>query len=681
MQAAQRIDELREEIRKHDYRYYVLDDPLVSDKQYDDLMQELRALEKDNPDLITPDSPTQRVSGEPLPGFSTFAHRVPLLSLDNAFSEQDLIDFNRRIVEKIDGQVQTYVCELKIDGVSIALVYENGMLISGATRGDGLVGEDVTANVRTIKSIPLSLRDPIPRLEVRGEVYIPKQDFVKLNQEREEKGEKIFANPRNSAAGSLRQLDPRMTASRPLRVFIYDILFVDGADINNQEEVLTFLADQGFPVNPHWLKVQGSDGIFGYCQHWEHRRHELGYETDGVVIKLNSLDARAEVGSTIKSPRWATAFKFPAEEKETEIIDIELNVGRTGIITPTAVMTPVFIAGSTVSRASLHNFDLMQERDIRKGDKVLIHKAGDVIPEVIRPLVEKRIGEEKLLMPPEHCPVCGAGVVRYDGEVAYRCDNVNCPARLKESLIFFASRQAMDIEGVGPSLVEQLVDEGLVANIVDLYRLEMESLVKLERMGKKKAENLLRALDESKSRPLSRLLNALGIRFVGGKTAKILALKYRSIESVALAQPEELREIPEIGDKIADSVAAFFSEILNLKMIDQLREVGVNLIEEATNVGTGELSGKTFVLTGGLEGMTRQEAAELIERSGGKVTSSVSKTTNYVIVGSDPGSKYEKALSLGVTVLNEQEFLTLVAGSFDNPAADEDVFQLQPEEI
>ncbi|MGE5403545.1 MAG: NAD-dependent DNA ligase LigA, partial [Candidatus Saccharibacteria bacterium] len=574
MQAAQRIDGLREEIRKHDYHYYVLDDPLVTDKQYDELMKELRALEKDNPELITPDSPTQRVGGEPLPGFSTVTHRVPLLSLDNAFSEQDLLDFNRRVSEKLVGKEQSYVCELKIDGVSIALVYDNGVLVSGATRGDGVVGEDVTANVRTIKSIPLSLKNPLPRLEVRGEVYIPKQDFVRLNQEREEKGEKTFANPRNSAAGSLRQLDPRMTATRPLRVFIYDILYVEGAEIGSQEEVLSFLAEQGFPVNPNWRKVQGGEGIYRYCQDWEHQRHDLGYETDGVVIKLNPLDAREEVGNTIKSPRWAIAFKFPAEEKETEIVDIELNVGRTGIITPTAIMTPVFIAGSTVSRASLHNFDLMQERDIRKGDKVLIHKAGDVIPEVIRPLVEKRTGQEELLMPPDQCPVCGAGVVRYDGEVAYRCDNLNCPARLKESLVFFASREAMDIEGLGPSLVEQLVDEGLVKSIVDLYRLEFDRLVELERMGKKKAENLLQALEESKKRPLSRLLNALGIRFVGGKTAKILAAQYRSIEAIASARPEELREIPEIGDKIAESVAVFFKESMNLEMLNQLQEAG-----------------------------------------------------------------------------------------------------------
>ncbi|MGE5416187.1 MAG: NAD-dependent DNA ligase LigA [Acidobacteriota bacterium] len=681
MQAAQRIKELREEIRKYDHHYYVLDDPLVTDKQYDEVMKELQALEKDNPALITPDSPTQRVGGEPLPGFSTVTHRVPLLSLDNAFSEQDLLDFNRRVAEKLGSQEQSYVCELKIDGVSIALVYENGVLISGATRGDGVVGEDVTANIRTIKSIPLILKDPVPRLEVRGEVYIPKQDFARLNQEREEKGEKTFANPRNSAAGSLRQLDPRMTATRPLRVFIYDIMYVEGAEIRNQEEVLSFLAQQGFPVNPHWRRVLGSVGIYGYCQDWEQQRHDLGYETDGVVIKLDLLNAREEVGNTIKSPRWAIAFKFPAEEKETEIIDIELNVGRTGIITPTAVMAPVFIAGSTVSRASLHNFDLMQERDIRKGDKVLIHKAGDVIPEVIRPLIEKRNGRELLLMPPDNCPVCGAGVVRYEGEVAYRCDNLNCPARLKESLVFFASREAMDIEGLGPSLVEQLVDEGLVMSIVDLYRLQLERLVQLERMGQKKAENLLKALEDSKKRPLSRLLNALGIRFVGGKTAKILAAQYRSIQAIAAARPDELREIPEIGDKIADSVAAFFAESMNMEMIERLQEVGLNMIEEVAAFGSGELAGKTFVLTGGLEGLTRQQASEMIERSGGKVTSSVSKSTDYVVAGADPGSKYEKAVSLGITILNEQEFLALFNSTADKSVSDEDFFQLQPEII
>ncbi|MGE5544607.1 MAG: NAD-dependent DNA ligase LigA [Bacillota bacterium] len=656
----ERIEQLRAEIRKHDYQYYVLDSPLITDREYDQLLAELRSLEAEHPELVTPDSPTQRVGGEPLPGFTTVRHRVPLLSLDNAFSQGDLVEFNRRIQTRLSPQEISYVCELKIDGVSIALVYEDGLLVSAATRGDGVVGENVTQNVRTVRTLPLRLTDPIRRLEVRGEIYIPKQDFVRLNQEREEKGEKTFANPRNSAAGSLRQLDPRITASRPLRAFIYDLLYVEGIEIRNQVEVLEFLRSQGFPVNPHWRQVNSIDEIWAYCEEWKERRHDLDYETDGVVVKLSPLAAREQVGFTAKSPRWATAFKFPAEEKETEILRIELNVGRTGVITPTAVMNPVLIAGSVVSRASLHNFDLMREKDIRVGDRVLIHKAGDVIPEIIRPLVEKRTGEEKPFVMPENCPTCGATVIRFEGEVAYRCDNINCPARLKESLIFFSSREAMDIEGMGPAVVDQLVDRNLVRNVADLYSLSLEDLLNLDKTGLKKASNLLEAIEASKSRPLSRLLHALGIRFVGGKTARILAERYRDIDVIAALSEESLVEIPEIGVKIAASVASFFNEPENLETIEKLKAAGVNTRETGTTVAEGRLTGKTLVLTGSLESLTRSEASELIERQGGKVSSSVSRKTDYVVVGADPGSKFDKARQLGVPVLTEREFLEMI---------------------
>lgn len=656
----ERIEQLRDQIRKHDYHYYVLDSPLITDREYDELLAELKSLEAEYPELVTPDSPTQRVGGEPLPGFTTVRHRVPLLSLDNTFSREELVEFNRRIQARLFPEEISYVCELKIDGVSIALIYEDGLLTSAATRGDGVVGENVTQNVRTIRTLPLRLRDPVPRLEVRGEIYIAKQDFVRLNREREERGEKTFANPRNSAAGSLRQLDPRVTASRPLKAFIYDLLYLEGPEICDQAEVLDFLRSQGFPVNPHWRLVSGIDEIWDYCQEWRERRHELDYETDGVVVKLNPLKTRETMGFTAKSPRWATAFKFPAEEKETRILEIELNVGRTGVITPTAVMTPVLIGGSVVSRASLHNFDLMRERDIRVGDWVIIHKAGDIIPEVIRPLVEKRTGKEEPFPVPDKCPVCAATVIRFEGEVAYRCDNINCPARLKESLIFFASREAMDIEGMGPAVVDQLVDRNLVQNVADLYSLSLEDLLTLDKTGKKKATNLLEAIEASKSRPLSRLLHALGIRFVGGKTARIVAERFRDIDVIAALSEQSLMQVPEIGAKIAASLVSFFEEPENLETIEKLKAAGVNTKEVVVTGAEGPLSNKTLVLTGSLESLTRNEATELIERHGGRVSSSVSRKTDYVVAGTDPGSKLDKARQLGIPILTESEFLELI---------------------
>lgn len=657
----ERAEQLREQIRKHDYHYYVLDNPLVSDSEYDQLMKELLELEKNHPELVTPDSPTQRVGGKALDKFERIVHRQPLLSLDNAFSFQELKDFDRRI-SRVHAQ-RDYVAELKIDGVSIALVYENGILVNAATRGDGLVGEDVTSNVKTIHSIPLKLRTPVSHLEVRGEIYMPKAEFVRLNQQKEEQGERVFANPRNAAAGSLRQLDPSITAQRALAAFIYDILYIEGTSISTQWEALNYLREQGFPVNPEARWAQTIDQVWEFCQELHAKRHDLSYEIDGVVIKLNSLAQREGLGTTARSPRWAIAYKFPAEEKETRIIDVEVNVGRTGVIVPTALMEPVFLAGTTVSRASMHNFDLVQDKDIRIGDIVLVRKAADIIPEVIRPLPERRTGQEIEIIPPQNCPACGSQVVRSPGEVAIRCENINCPARIKESLIFFASRSAMDIEGLGPAIVEQLVERGMVTKLEDLYRLQAADLEALERMGPKSAANLLQAIEASKERPLHRLITALGIRHIGAKTARILTQRYRSIEEFYQATKEEITTIPEIGDIMAASLIAFFQEPRNRATIENLQKAGVNTVETILDKSDLPLAGKAFVLTGTLPNLTRNEATELIESKGGRVSSSVSRKTDYVVVGSDPGSKYDKAVQLGITILDEEALLTLLNSS------------------
>lgn len=637
--------------------YYVLDDPQITDRAFDRLMRELIRMEQEHPELITPDSPSQRVGGEVRDGLAAVVHRNPLLSLDNAFSISDLQNFERRM--KKNNEL-AYMAELKIDGVSIALIYENGVLINAATRGDGLVGEDVTPNVRTIKNIPLKLQTSLPRLEVRGEIYMPKSEFVRLNQEREERGEKIFANPRNATAGSLRQLNPGITAARALAGFIYDIIYVEGAALNSQAEALQFLQEQGIPVNPEAKLCHNMDEVYAYCRKFEEERHALPYEIDGVVVKINDFAPRRGMGQTAKSPRWAVAYKFMAEEKVTRLLECELNVGRTGIIAPTAVMEPVFLAGTTVSRASLHNFDLVKEKDIRVGDMVLLHKAGDIIPEIIRPLADRRQGTEKYINPPEHCPACGSHAVREEGEVAYRCENLNCPARLKESLIFFASRDAMDIDGMGPALVEQLVEQGLLTNIADIYGLNEEKIAALERKGAKSAANLAAAIEKSKFRPLHRLITALGIRHIGLKSARILTGQLKHINDFMQASGGDLVLIPEIGPKMAESLVSFLAEPRNREMLKRLEVAGVNMREEQQPDGSGQLQGKTFVLTGALETMSRSEAGEKILDLGGKTSSSVSKNTDFVVAGADPGSKYDKAVQLGIQILTEPEFLELI---------------------
>ncbi|SHM26139.1 DNA ligase (NAD+) [Caldanaerovirga acetigignens] len=663
-EAEKRIKELRELINYHNKQYYVYDSPVISDAEYDKLMRELEELERKFPELVTPDSPTQRVGGEPLPYFTQVVHRVPMMSLSNAFDEGELRDFHRRVTEVVGNDVE-YVVELKIDGLAVSITYENGIYKTAATRGDGEVGEDVTQNVKTIKSVPLKLDFPPDKspaiLEVRGEVYLPKEDFRKLNEEREEQGLALFANPRNAAAGSLRQLDPKVTAKRPLSIFIYGLGYVEGIEFKTHYEALQFFKKIGLRVNPHIVLFDKFDDVVDYCVSWNEKRHELPYEIDGMVIKVNSLEQQRLLGSTAKSPRWAIAYKFPAEQKTTVIKDIIVRVGRTGVLTPTAVLEPVRIAGSTVSKATLHNEDYIREKDIKIGDTVIVHKAGDVIPEVVGVVKEKRTGKERDFEMPNRCPECGSETVRLPGEAAYRCTNsAGCPAQIKRSIEHFASRDAMDIRGLGPAIVSLLISQGLIKDAADLYYLKREDLLPLERMGEKSAANLLSAIEESKKRPLDRVIYALGIPFVGSRTASLLADAFGSMEELEKATYEDLIKVPEIGEKIAESILAFFRQEQTKALISRLKAAGVNMEAKKKKEGPKPLEGLTFVLTGALEKYTRQQATELIEKLGGKVTGSVSKKTDYVVVGKDPGSKYEKALKLGIKILNEAEFEELL---------------------
>ncbi|MGO0122541.1 NAD-dependent DNA ligase LigA [Desulfothermobacter acidiphilus] len=659
-EAQRRAEQLRKEIAYHDYRYYVLDAPVISDAEYDRLMLELQAIEEVFPELVTPNSPTQRVGGAPREGFPTVRHLVPMLSLANAFDVSDLYDFDRRVKEALPGEKVEYVVEPKIDGLAVSLLYRRGEFVQGATRGDGEVGEDVTPNLRTIRSIPLYLLQDAPDLiEVRGEAFMSKEAFAKLNERREEAGEPPFANPRNAAAGSIRQLDPKVTAGRKLDFFAYAVAHYEGISFTTHWEVLEWLSRQGFRVNQHRL-FSTIEQVVEHIQGWQSRRFELPYAIDGMVVKVNSLDQQERLGSTMKSPRWAVAYKFPPEEAVTKLRRIEVSVGRTGVLTPVAVFDPVQIAGTTVSRATLHNEDMIRERDIRVGDYIVVHKAGDVIPEVVRSLPERRTGEEQVFHMPTHCPVCGAKTVREEGEVALRCPNISCPARLKESLYHFASRNAMDIRGLGKVLVEQLVDRGLVRSVADIYYLTEAQLLSLNRMGPKSVANLLREIEESKNRELHRLLFGLGIRHVGERAAKLLVERFGSLDRLAQATEEELTAIPEIGPKIAASVRNFFNEPRNLEVIERLRQAGLSLESRVPAMGQGPLAGKTFVLTGALKSLTREEAKAIIERLGGRVASSVSQRTDYVVVGENPGSKYDRARELGVPLLDEEAFRQLL---------------------
>lgn len=663
MDPVRRMAELRRIIDHHNHLYYVLDAPEISDAEYDTLLRELEELEAAHPELITPGSPTQRVGGEPLSAFATITHPRPLLSLANARNEKELYEFDRRVRNLTAGQEVQYVLELKIDGLAVALTYEDGVFVRGATRGDGYRGEDITANLRTIRSLPLRLRGDAPRLlEVRGEAYMSQDAYLRLNEMRDRKGEDTFANPRNAAAGSLRQLDPRITAARALDIFVYGVGLCQGRDFASQGEILSYLREAGFKVNENYVLCQDMGEVMEAVRHWDSsKRRELPYAIDGLVIKVNSLALQEQLGATSKSPRWAIAYKFPAEQQTTTLEDIIISVGRTGVLTPTAVLKPVSLAGTTVGRAGLHNLDYIREKDIRIGDEVLVQKAGDIIPEVVRVVTGARTGEEREFTMPSKCPVCGGDVVRLPGEAAHRCTNMACPARLQESLIHFASRNAMDIDGLGPALIKQLVERGLVQSPADLYSLDREELLELERMGEKSANKLLRALKESKERPYDRLLFGLGIRFVGSRVAQILASKFASLAELMAAGEEELMAIPEIGPKVAASVRRFFAEPRNRRVVAGLLAAGVN--SGAAGQGEGEpqpLAGKAFVLTGSLSRYTRGEASLLIERLGGQVRGSVSRKTDYVVAGSDPGGKLDRARELGVPILTEEDFVQLL---------------------
>lgn len=658
-QAKEKIDALKEVLNQYSYEYHVLDKPSVPDAEYDAKLRELEELEKMFPEFITPDSPTQRVGGEPLESFEKVRHLVPMLSLSNAFNEDDVRSFARRATNAL-GTETTFICELKIDGLAVSLTYEDGKFVRGATRGDGTVGEDITVNLRTVRTIPLVLKTK-ETLEVRGEVFMPKTSFEKLNQKRAEKGEELFANPRNAAAGSLRQLDPKIAASRNLDIFIHAVGVWENNELETQSAQLDKLRELGFKTNPEWRTCKTIEEVMEFINYWTEQRPNLPYEIDGIVIKVDDLNQQEQLGYTAKSPRWAIAYKFPAEEVLTKLLDIELSIGRTGVVTPTAILEPVRIDGSTVGRASLHNEDLIKEQDIRLGDMVVVKKAGDIIPKVVRSVKEMRTGEEKEFSMPSHCPACQTELVRLEGEVALRCINPNCPAQLVEGLIHFVSRNAMNIDGLGEKVVKQLFDAKLVHTIADLYRLEREELLQLERMGEKSVSNLLQAIEASKENSLEKLLFGLGIRFIGEKAARILAQTFETMERLQQATYDELVSIDEIGEKMAESVVKYFSEEKVSVLLEELKELGVNMEykgpSRTSQTETAIFSDKTVVLTGKLENMTRSEAKEKIEALGGKVTGSVSKNTDLVIAGEAAGSKYRRAQELGIPIWNEEQLL------------------------
>jgi len=654
------IEKLKELIRYHEHRYYVLDDPEISDAEFDRLVNELKALESQYPQLITADSPTQRVGGKPAEGFVTVRHSVPMLSLDNAYSDSELLEFDRRVAEFSHARETGYVCELKIDGLSIALIYENGLLNRGITRGDGVRGEDVTFNVKTIRAIPLYLQSPFiqkfKRMEIRGEVYLPLTSFNKLNEEREANGEAAFANPRNAAAGTLRTLDPQIVASRKLDIFVYQ-LYADGRiPFSHHSEVLGHLEKAGFKVNRNWRYCASVSKVIEYCKHWEQKRDTLSYEIDGVVVKVDSIQLQQEMGATSKFPRWSIAYKFPARQATTQVRDILVQVGRTGALTPVADLEPVRLAGTTISRATLHNEDEIRRLGLKIGDYVLLEKGGDVIPKVVKVLESRRPKEARDFVMPNRCPVCSGEVYRSEGEAVRRCTNVGCPAKIKESLLHFSSRKAMKIEGLGESLVDQLVDKGLVRDPADLYKLRHEDLVNLEPIGPKSAYNLLKQIEESKANELSRVIFGLGIRHVGERTAQILAQHYKSMANLSRASKEDLERIFEIGPVVAESIYRFFSQDENRLVIEKLAQAKVNQeIREAARK-SDRFQGKQFVLTGKLPGMTREEAAELIESHGGKVMATVTKKTDFVLAGEEPGAKLDQAKKLGINIMDEIAF-------------------------
>ncbi len=657
------IKSLREELQQHEYNYYVLDKPQITDAEYDGLMQRLKRLEQEHPELITPESPTQRVNGQVAPEFSQVQHVTPLLSLGNAFSAQDLLGFAAKVQDALPAGSQIeYVVEPKIDGLACSLIYENGLLVRAATRGDGTVGENVTANIRAIMTIPLRLLgkggEIPPLLDVRGEVYMPKAAFAHLNEARLEAGENEFANPRNAAAGSLRQLDAAVTAQRSRGFFAYAA--ASGAQARHSD-TLAMLSGFGLQVSAGYKVVSTIEQVIALVEDYTKRRQRLGFEIDGVVIKVNSVAQQNLLGATGKEPRWAIAYKFPAEEAETVVKDITLRVGRTGVVTPTAILQPVRLAGSTVSRATLHNADYIEQKDIMIGDYVIVHKAGDIIPEVVRVVQEKRPAEAIRFVMPDSCPECGSAVAKLPGEVAHRCSNSLCPALGREGLIHYVSRGAMDIEGLGPQVLATLMTAGLLHDPADLYFLRKEQLTKIERLGEKSADNLLAAIEESKQRGLARLLFGLGIRHVGAKAAKTLAVHFKSMDAFLAASEEEIMALPDMGPKIAESVVSWVSVPANIELIAKLKQAGLVMTQADIAGDAGKLVGASFVFTGTLERFTREAAGSMVEAQGGKVVSAVSKKTTYLVAGKEAGSKLDKAHELGVQVLDEEGFLALLA--------------------
>lgn len=660
-QIVARAQALRDEIHRHNYLYYVLDQPEVSDAEYDRLFDELTSLEKQYPQLVTPDSPTQRVGAPPLDAFKTVRHSLPMLSLGKATSEQEFLDFHRRVTELSRTNVIRYVAEPKFDGLAVEVVYREGVFSLGATRGDGTVGEDVTLNLKTVKSIPLRLRGrDVPEwIEVRGEVIMNKEDFARLNKEREASGDPLFANPRNAAAGSVRQLDSKVTAARPLTLFAHGTGRLSGKELSTHWDTLAYLKQLGFKVSEPIKLCATIDEVKSYYEKILTLRDRLPYEIDGIVIKVNDFELQRRLGEISRSPRWAVAWKFPAQQEHTVVRDIVVSVGRTGALTPVALLEPVRVAGVEVSRATLHNEDEVRKKDVRIGDTVVIQRAGDVIPEVVKVIEAKRTGRERPFIMPEFCPVCGSKVERPEGESVHRCTGLACPAQIKEHLAHFASKGAMDIDGLGYKLLEQMVDKGIIKDQADLYVLEKEDLMKMDRMGDKLAQNLLDAIDRSRKPALAKLIYALGIRNVGEHLATVLARNFKSLDTLAKQTVEDLTQVHEIGPIVAESIYNFFRNPKNLQVLEKLKKGGVVFPEEKSDVRESTLAGKTFVLTGGLDSMTRDQARKLIEALGGRVASSVSKKTDFVIAGKDPGSKYAEAQRLGITILDEEEFKRL----------------------
>ena len=660
MSAQKRIEELISLINYHNEKYYNQDSPEIEDFEYDNLMKELIKLEEENPELKRNDSPSNRVGGKPLDKFEQVVHKIPMLSLSNAYSWEDLKDFDSRVREAVGSDVE-YVVEFKIDGLSVGLNYNNGIFESGATRGNGIVGENITKNLMTIKNIPLNI-DEKGELTVRGEVYISKKDFEEINKIQEEQDQPLYANPRNLAAGSLRQLDSKLTAKRPLDIFIFNLEDINSKQFKTHSESLEYLKQLGFHVSPEFKVFKTMDEIIEYIKYWTEHREDLGFGIDGMVIKVNNLAQREQMGYTAKSPRWAIAYKFPAERKETKLLDIVVEVGRTGTITPTAVLEPIRLAGTTVSRATLHNEDYINEKDIKINDTVLVQKAGDIIPQVVEVIKEKRTGEEMEFKMPEECPVCGEPTVRLEGEAAVKCINISCPAQIRRGIIHFASREAMDIDGLGESIITLLLKQDLIKDISDLYYLKKEQISVLERMGDKSATNLINAINKSKENDLWRFINGLGIKLIGTKAAKILASEFKDLDKLMNATEQELINLEEFGQTMADSVVEFFKEEKNISVIEKLKEAGVNTkLIESDDADIPKIFEKMkIVLTGTLPTLKRNDAKEMIEKRGGKATSSVSKSTSFVLAGEEAGSKLTKANDLGIKVIDEEKFLQLI---------------------